>query len=98
MFINSCRIFYKEASDDPIFPADRKWPDDPDLWTNNDSRARPLACIDWIEVCTPGGSCAPPYEDALDVDESYVFTRYALNKSTAYYSIVSRGATGLDAQ
>jgi hypothetical protein len=97
MFINSCRIFYKDASDDPIFPADRKWPNS-DLWTNNDSRARPLACIDWIEVCTPGGSCAPSYEDGQDLDESYVFTRYALNKSNAFYSIEFRGATGLDAR
>ena len=98
MFINSCRIFYKDVSSDPIFPADRRWPRNPDLWTNNDSRGRPLACIDWIEVCSPQGKCSPPYEDDDLNDKNFVFTRYALNKSTTFNAIEFRGATGLDAQ
>ena len=98
MFISSCRLFYKEACDDPIFPADYKWPPGSDLWINNDSRARSLACVDWIEVCTHDGRCLPPYQEGQNVDENYVFTRFALNKSTAFHSIYFRGATGLDAQ
>lgn len=98
MFINSCHIYYKQASADPIFPADFKWPPGSDLWINNDSRARPLACIDWIEVCTHDGICTEPYKDNEDVDENFVFTKYALNKSNAFHSIEFRGATGLDAQ
>ena len=98
LFINSCRIFYKEESSDPIFPAEGRWPRDPNLWTNYDSRARPLACIDWIEVCPSQGRCRPPYEDEEDHGKTYVFTRYALNKSTTFHTIEFRGATGLDAQ
>ncbi|KAK3686689.1 hypothetical protein LTR37_019569 [Vermiconidia calcicola] len=98
MFINSCRIYYKEDSDDRIFPADRRWARNPELWTNNDSRARPLACIDWTEVCTHQGTCVPPYQDDQDGDEHYMFTRFALNKSTAFHAIEFRGAAGLDAQ
>lgn len=98
LFINSCRIFYKEDFDDPIFPADRRWPGNSGLWTNNDSRARPLACIDWTEVCTQQGTCAPPYQGDQDENENYVFTRFALNKSTAFHAIEFRGAAGLDAQ
>lgn len=98
MFISPCHIFYKEACNDPIFPANLNYPHGSDLWISDDSRARPLACIDWIETCTHDGRCLPPYEEGENVDEKYVFTRFALNKSTAYHSIKSRGATGLDAQ
>lgn len=105
MFINSCRIFYEEASEDPIFPADRRRPNT-DLWTNNDSRARPLACIDWIETCPYQGKCGPPYagdgdqrdERGQKLSKFDVFTRYAMNKSTTFHAIEYQGATGLDAQ
>jgi hypothetical protein len=102
MFINTCRLFYNESSDDPIFPADKRWRRDPKFWINRDSRARPLACIDWIEVCNRNGTCSPPYEDHEDenheYDLHYAYTRLALNKSTANDGIQFRGATGLDAQ
>jgi hypothetical protein len=98
MFINSCRIFYKESSDDPIFPAQRLYPGT-NLWFNDDSRARPLVCIDWIEICRHKGQCGPTYNNDLDNDSpKFAFTRLALNKSTAYHAIGSRGAMGLDAQ
>lgn len=96
MFINSCRIFYKESSEDPVFPAEDKW--DSDRWYNYDGKARPLACIDWTEVCTHDDVCSPPYQTTQDFDRSYVFTRYAMNKSTAFDAIYFQGASGLDAQ
>lgn len=99
MFINSCRIFYRKGSGDPIFPADKTWPPNPSLWTNNDSKARPLACIDWLEVCTHDGKdCLPPYEETQNNDTNFVFTQYALNKSTAFHAIEFQGANGLRAQ
>lgn len=99
MFINSCRIFYKEDSNDRIFQADEPWYLDPELWYNHDSRARPLVCIDWIEVCKHDGrSCSPPYQEAIDEDKGYIFTRYALNKSTVFDAVEFQGASALDAQ
>ncbi|SMR61827.1 unnamed protein product [Zymoseptoria tritici ST99CH_1E4] len=98
MFVKSCRIFYKKSSEDPIFPARRLYPGS-DLWFNDDSRARPLVCIDWVEICKRKGQCVPTYDETLDGDsDAFVFTRMALNKSSAYYAMVSRGAMGLDAQ
>lgn len=97
MFINSCRIFYEENSHDDVFPADRRWRNG-DLWTNNDSRARPLACLDWIEVCTDDGHCSPSHEPIDDDDPNIAFTKVAVNKSTTFDAIEYRGATGLEAQ
>lgn len=97
MFINSCRIFYKENSDDSIFPADRRYKDT-ELWTNNDSRARPLACVDWVEICDHNGLCMPTHQAVDDEDPAHLLTRLAMNRSTIFDAISSRGATGLDAQ
>lgn len=97
MFINSCKIFYEEDSHDDIFPADSRY-EDTELWTNHDSKARPLACVDWIETCTHKGICLPSYQDAQDGDTNYLLVRLAMNKSTTFDAISSRGATGLDAQ
>ena len=98
MFINSCQIYYKEDSNDPIFPADALQPDG--LYVNGDSRARPLACIDWIEACPEGGdTCLPPYESKADKDDKvHAFMRFALQKSTIYHAVEYRGANALDAQ
>lgn len=97
MFINSCRIFYKEDSHDAIFPADRRWRST-DLWTNNDSKARPLACIDWNEVCDHEGNCSPSHQINEDNDKADVFLRLAANKSTTFNAIDYRGGSALDAQ
>nr|OQO18563.1 hypothetical protein B0A51_14522 [Rachicladosporium sp. CCFEE 5018] len=96
MFVNSCRLFYQKASEDSIFPAQTRRPDG--LYANYDSRARPLACIDWIEICTQEGECAHPSVADNDMDMPLVFTRYAMNKSTSYDGIFARGASALDAQ
>ncbi|KAH7410190.1 hypothetical protein DE146DRAFT_341606 [Phaeosphaeria sp. MPI-PUGE-AT-0046c] len=58
IFISSLRILYEERSDDPLFPADKDYPlpGDPKPWfRNSDPRARPLACLDSIEVCSSDG-------------------------------------------
>nr|OQO17714.1 hypothetical protein B0A51_14464 [Rachicladosporium sp. CCFEE 5018] len=96
MFVNSCRLFYQKNSDDSIFPAQTHRADG--LYANYDSRARPLACIDWIELCTPEGKCDHPSVADNDADIAHEFTRYAMNKSTSYDGIFARGASALDAQ
>jgi hypothetical protein len=99
MFVNSCRIFYKRSSGDPIFPADRRWRDSTNLWVNNDSRARPLACVDWIELCTNSGtSCRPLHESHSADSKHYNLTRATLRHSNIYNAIQYRGANALDAQ
>lgn len=97
MFINSCKILYEASSDDWIFPAQAKRHNST-LWWNIDSRARPLACIDWIEICRNSTTCTSPDMDDPEAELTYDFTRFALNKSTAFHAIEFRGATGLDAQ
>ena len=98
MFINSCRIYYKGPSEDPIFPANRQSREFTGLYTNYDSRARPLVCIDWLEVCTSKGDCNPIYDDIKDEGSEYLFTRLAMQKSDAFHAIEFRGANGLHAQ
>lgn len=97
MFINSCRIFYGEPSDDAIFPADTKWHQNESFWMNNDTRARPLACLDWSEVCETGNICSPSYKQAESKTPNLALAGLALNKSTTFDSIFFRGAAGLDA-
>ena len=102
MFINSCRIYYQGLSGDPIFPANRQSREFSGLYTNYDSRARPLVCIDWSEVCTNKGDCHPIYDDKADdnaaAGTSYLFTRLSMPKSDAFHTVEFRGANGRDAQ
>ena len=98
MFVNSCRIYYKGPSGDPIFPANRQSREFTGLYTNYDSRARPLVCIDWLELCTHSGDCHPIYDDIEAAGPNYLFTRLAMQKSDAFHTIEFRGANGLDAQ
>ena len=54
IFVSSLHILYKKWSDDPIFPANKEvfLPGEEKPWfRNSDPRARPLACVDFIEVC-----------------------------------------------
>ena len=95
MFIQSGRIFYKEASQDLIFPADLPYDpvDWPGLYFNSDPRARPLACVDRSEVCTHDESICLPPSDPTPLHlrgregEEYEFVRLAMAKSTTYQSI-----------
>jgi hypothetical protein len=58
IFVSSLRILYEQRSDDPIFPADQEFPlagSRKPCFRNSDPRARPLACVNTIEICTPDG-------------------------------------------
>lgn len=103
MFINTCRIFYEYDSHDAIFPADRPWcpsgkTNCTDLWVNNDSRARPLACFDWVEVCDEAGDCSPSHTRSMEDDENVTLAKLAANTSITFDAITYRGASGLRAQ
>jgi hypothetical protein len=110
IFISSLRIYYKKWSDDPIFPADkevylegekRPW------FRNSDPRARPLACINYIEVCLGDGKTCWPMNDHLPTDASNTtvspppefWLMYAsLLKTDIYNAIEKRLGRGLIAQ
>jgi len=68
LFISSLHILYKKRSDDPIFPADQEifLPQEQKPWfRNSDPRARPLACIDYIEVCLGDGKTCWPMNNPV---------------------------------
>lgn len=109
IFVSSLRILYEEYSNDPIFPADKKFhlPGDPDApaWhRNSDPRARPLACINTIEVCTPDKkTCWNVNEPSSNVSSpdntsEYIFLYSALYKTDIYYSLAKRQGRSLLAQ
>lgn len=109
IFISSLRILYEDDSSDPIFPADEKFylPGDPEAppWhRNSDPRARPLACINTIEVCTPdGASCwnvnEPTNNKSIsDTSPEYIMLYSALYKTDIYYSFAKRQGRSLLAQ
>jgi hypothetical protein len=110
IFISSLRIYYKEWSNDPIFPADKEvylegerkpW------FRNSDPRARPLACINYIEVCLGDAKTCWPMNDHLPKDASNntispppeFWLMYAsLLKTDIYNAIEKRLGRGLIAQ
>ncbi|KAH7397257.1 hypothetical protein BKA66DRAFT_546298 [Pyrenochaeta sp. MPI-SDFR-AT-0127] len=107
IFISSLRILYDEHSDDPIFPADEEWDlhgDRKPWFRNSDPRARPLACINTIEVCTGDGStCWNLYEPtnnatAIDDTPEFILLYSALFKTDIYYSLAKRQGRALLAQ
>lgn len=98
MFISSCHIIYTKPSTDYIFFADEEYPKGDQTYRNPDPRARPLACVDWSEVCTANGECAPADEEHPEYGKEYEFTREALLKSTIFKSIEFRGGRALLAQ
>jgi hypothetical protein len=98
MFISSCRIFYAGRSNDYIFPADQDLINCPGKFCNTDPRARPLACIDWNEICTHNGICSPMEEEHEEYGTEFEFTRSALRKSTAFHAIEFRLGNALLAQ
>lgn len=76
LFVSSLRILYSESSDDPIFPADVAVPvsGDSKLWyRNSDHRARPLACLNQIEICTPDERLYLPFRKP-DEDTNWEWT------------------------
>ena len=63
MFISSCRIIYRGSCEDYIFPVTEEYPRGSGRYRKGDPRARPLACIDWNEVCTNSGVCKSTEEE-----------------------------------
>jgi hypothetical protein len=110
IFISSLRIFYKKWSDDPMFPADKEvyLPGERKPWfRNSDPRARPLACINYIEVCLGEGKTCWPMNANLPKDASNktispppaFWLMYAsLLKTDVYNTIEKRLGRGLIAQ
>lgn len=107
IFVSSLRILYQGRSEDPIFPADQEWqlPGDYKMWfKNSDPRARPLACIDTIEICeTEHGPCknvnAPEGDDTAGEETPVWELLYAsLIKTDTYYSVAKRQGRALLAQ
>ncbi|KAF2739353.1 hypothetical protein EJ04DRAFT_572940 [Polyplosphaeria fusca] len=106
LFVSSLRILYKQRSEDPIFPADLpvylpgyKMP----WFRNSDPRARPLACINSIDVCLANGTCRP-YRAPDDVDPVFSMSPElallytSLYKTDIFDSIAKRLGRGLLAQ
>lgn len=106
LFISSLRILYSESSDDPIFPADKavKVPGDSQTWfRNSDPRARPLACLNQIEICTPDERLCLPFRKP-DIDTNWEWTPEftllytSLYLTDIYDSIKKRQGRALKAQ
>jgi hypothetical protein len=107
IFISALRIFYpKQNLQDPIFPADRAFGSGSDPWYwKSDPKARALACIDSIEMCTyDGAKCWPAHDlthggfSDIDLPPEYWYTKLALENSNTYDSIKTRLGDGLVAQ
>lgn len=100
MFVSTCRIIYKGSSSNYIFHANQEYSRRPGTYWNPDPRARPLACIDWNEVCTHNGEdCSPMDKEHEEYhDNEYEFTREALRKSKTFNSIQFRLGAAFVAQ
>ncbi|KAH8650856.1 hypothetical protein BGZ60DRAFT_420995 [Tricladium varicosporioides] len=110
IFVSSLRILYAKRSDDPIFPADKEyfWGEHRRPWfRNSNPRARPLACINYIEVCLGDGkTCWPmnghiPKDDAgnlVPTPPEFWLMYASLLKTDVFNSIVKRLGRGLLAQ
>jgi hypothetical protein len=105
IFVSSLRISYKKWSDDPIFPADKEvfLPGERKPWfRNSDPRARPLACINYIEVCLADGKTCWPMNadqppDAVTPPEFWLMFA-SLRRTDIYNAIEKRLGRGLIAQ
>jgi hypothetical protein len=107
IFISSLRILYEERSDDPIFPADNEYylPGDPKPWfRNSDPRARPLACINNIEVCSSDERICwninEPTNNSTMIDNTpeFILLYSSLYKTDIYDSLAKRQGLSLLAQ
>ncbi|MCJ1250939.1 hypothetical protein MMC30_008167 [Trapelia coarctata] len=105
IFVSSMHIYHLKPSYDPIFPATQpRYVDgfhDP-YYYNSDPRARPLACVDTTELCSPDGTtCWPMTADLPDKvpnTPAYWLMKWSLRSSTTSESIKWRLGTALLAQ
>ncbi|KAF2126276.1 hypothetical protein P153DRAFT_89302 [Dothidotthia symphoricarpi CBS 119687] len=106
VFVSSLRILYEKRSDDAIFPADTPvWiPEDPKPWfRNSDPRARPLACINLIEVCSADEMVcwsirAPDDITKFEWTPELTLLYTSLHRTDIFDSIKKRQGRGLLAQ
>lgn len=104
IFISSLRILYEGQSDDPIFPAHTEWPlpgDRKKWYYNSDPKARPLACINTIKVCTPDEALCWNVNSNLkfpDDTPEFELLYSSLYKTDIYYSLAKRQGRSLLAQ
>jgi hypothetical protein len=104
IFVSAGHIYYQNPSRDPVFPTDtaREFDSEEDVWYyKSDPRARALACIDRTEFCTPDGKrCWTWNKEPEDMafPSHYYMTKYSLQKSNIYDSIVMRLGSALIAQ
>lgn len=102
IFVSSQRIFYKRWNDDPIFPADKEvyLPGDRKPWfRNSDPRARPLACINSIDVRLGHSerwwSLNDPELDTITGPPEFILMFASLRRTEIYNMIEKRLGRGL---
>ncbi|KAG8533040.1 uncharacterized protein KY384_001823 [Bacidia gigantensis] len=105
MFISSAHIYYTKPNLDPIFHAE-----EPKqvgglqgtYYFNSDPRARPMACVDKTELCSPDGkrcwSMTSPVPNGVPSSNAYWLMKWALENSNSYDSIKWRLGNALLAQ
>ncbi|KAE9369935.1 hypothetical protein N431DRAFT_414288 [Stipitochalara longipes BDJ] len=110
IFVSSQRIYYRKGSEDPIFPADEPIPlrgEKTPWFRNSDPRARPLACIDQVEVCSGDGKACWFFDEPIPKDDSnetiklppeFWLMYIALRKTNVYNAIIKRLGRALIAQ
>ena len=98
-------IYHVEPSFDPVFHATmpqkfegiRK-----PFYYNSDPRARPIACVDTTELCSPDGSkcwsMTAPLPPDIPRTAAYWLMKWSLESSTIYQSLSFRLGTALLAQ
>ena len=105
MFVTSTHIYHTNPSLDPIFYANEPQHFN-DLretyYYNSDPRARPFACVDSSEVCSPDGqkcwSMRSPVPHGVDSPPTYWLMKWSLENSNTYDSIKWRLGSALLAQ
>jgi hypothetical protein len=101
MFLSSIHILHVTPNLDQIFRATTPYYDESSsqpYYYNSDPRARPLACIDTSELCSPDGKHCWSMKSAAPKSAAFMLTELSLASSTIYDSIKSRLATALLAQ
>ena len=105
MFISSSHILHVEPSYDPIFYANEpryyKGLRKP-YYYNSDARARPLACVDTSELCSPDGKTCwdmrSPVPNGTPSTRAYWLMKWSLENSNTYKTIKWRLGEALLAQ
>lgn len=99
IFVSSLHIYHTQPSHDPIFPATEERHK---LFVNSDPRARPWACVDKTELCSPDGRQCWSMKDSVpqgvSSPPSYWLMKWSLENSNIQKSIKWRLGSALIAQ